>query len=615
MAAKRYVWVVAVLCAFVNAYHSTAWADSQNGSGHVTAQSSNEFVKILPDGKVLNGKIMGKVLNTKGAPLSGITISIQPITDEMIYDETTFVDKAVTTTKGSFKISNLATGEYIVRATPPSDVSYLPNDVFKVKVEPKKTTQVILKLSAASPANAAYLGSKVCLSCHPDQKGWKKTAHANTIQSPSPKTVVAPFSGDIITTSDGKVKFKPFIENDQYKVTLYDVTNESVFVTYPIVRTQGGVALAGKQRYHVKIGNSHYILPIQYNNRNVDKNKPNAAWVSYNPENWYNTDNTLITTDINTPPNKSKSFEQNCEGCHVTGLNISQNNSGEFVSDSKEIGISCERCHGPGGKHLATGGGKARYIVNPAYLSTDRGTEVCGQCHIRVVSKAGENGADFETEYPCIVDQGKLTPYIPGKVLKDYLEEKTTDGKPTASYWNDNDTSALDGNASENNHSKKHHQQYQDLVKSRHYNSVGHKCYTCHEPHDKGIRGTPQLIQSSNNNKLCTACHTDLTKTVMKNGKRYNKHAKHLYKSSNVGGSLCTGCHMPKTAKSGVDNDIASHVFDIIEPVTSKAMADYNATKGIPNNAGTVITNSCYGCHQDDTDYGVARWNKWKKGY
>lgn len=613
MAVKKFVWIVAVLFTFLNACYSMLWADSLNGSGNVNAQSSNDFIKILSDGKVSNGKIIGKVLNTKGVPLSGITISIQLITDEMIYDETTFVNKAVTTNTGRFKINNLSPGEYIVRATPPEGVSYLPNDVFKVNVELTKITKVILKLSAAVPVNAKYVGSNVCLSCHPEKKGWKKTAHANTIQLPSLKSVVAPFPGDIITTIDGKVKFKPFVEDNKYKVTLYDLTNESVSITYPVARTHGGVALAGKQRYQVKIGSSHYILPIQYNNRNVDKNNPNAAWVSYNSENWYNTDNTLITTDTNTPPNMNKSFEQNCEGCHVTGLSIIKNDSGEFVSYSKEMGVSCERCHGPGGKHFVKGGGKARYIVNPEYLSTDRGTEVCGQCHIRVVSKAGKDGADFETEYPCIIDQSELIPYIPGKVLRDYIEEKIIDGKPTAGYWNDNDTSLLDGSASENNHSKKHHQQYQDLTKSRHYNNVGHTCYTCHEPHDKGISGTPQLIESSNNNKLCVECHTDLTKTIKKNGKRYNKHANHPYKISDVGGSLCTGCHMPKTAKSGVDNDISSHVFDIIEPETSKAMADYNTTKGIPNNPGTVITNSCYGCHKDETDYGVTLWNEWKK--
>ncbi|MDQ1272405.1 MAG: hypothetical protein QG591_1035, partial [Planctomycetota bacterium] len=190
------------------------------------------------------------------------------------------------------------------------------------------------------------------------------TAHATTIRAPTSETVMATFDGDIITTNDGKVKFKPFVDNNAYKVTLYDLTDESVSVTYTLARTHGGVTLVGKQRYQVKIGNSHYILPIQYNNRNVDVNDPNAAWVSYNLGNWYNRDNTLISTDVNTPPDKNKSFEQNCEGCLVTGLGITRNADGEFVSGSKEIGISRESCHGPGGLQ------PLKAVARPGTLST-----------------------------------------------------------------------------------------------------------------------------------------------------------------------------------------------------------------------------------------------------
>lgn len=101
---------------------------------------------------------------------------------------------------------------------------------------------------------------------------------------------------------------------------------------------------------------------------------------------------------------------------------------------------------------------------------------------------------------------------------------------------------------------------------------------------------------------------------MKKDGELQNKHAKHLYSSTDAGGSLCTGCHMPKTAKTAVDNDISSHVFDIIKPYASKAMADANTATGKSNSASTVITNSCYGCHSDeDTDYSVERWNKWEK--
>jgi len=615
MPVKKYLFVTGTIIAVVIFCSWSSWASSPTNQKPVLLHSTNELLDVSEQKNTSpgTGTIVGKISNTDGLSLSDITISIQSLTEETAYGSA-FEDVATTDKKGKFKITGLTPGKYIVRATPSSDEFYLPNDKFNVTVKSKKTRNVKIKLSAASHADSEYVGSMVCLSCHPQRKDWKDTAHAKTISTPTSETVVAPFNGDTITTSDGKVKFIPFVENNEYKVTLYDLTDESISVTYTIARTHGGVALAGKQRYQVKIGNSHYILPIQYNNRNVDENNPNAAWVSYNPSNWYTSDNTLIATDADTPPDKSKSFEQNCEGCHATGLSITKNDDGEFVSGSKELGISCESCHGPGGLHVSEGGGKSRHIVNPAYLATDRGNEVCGQCHVRVKNKTGESGADFETEYPCIINGEEITPFIPGKILANYVEETGLDGKPTAGYWNDNDTATLGENVSENNHSQKHHQQYQDLTKSHHYNYAGLKCYTCHEPHGSGVSGTPQLLRESDNNKLCINCHGDLAKTMKKDDGLQNKHAKHLYSSTDIGGSRCAGCHMPKTAKSAVDNDISSHVFDIVKPYTSKAMEDANTAEGKTNSPSTVITNSCYGCHSDeDTDYSVERWNTWEK--
>ena len=612
MPLKKNLFLIGTLIALVIFCSWASWASSPTNQKPVLLHFTSKLIET--DGQrnasAGTGKIVGKVTNTDGLPLSDITVSIQTITEGMIYGSS-FEDVATTDKKGKFKITSLTPGKYIVRATPSSDEFYLPNDKFNVTVKSKKAKKVKIKLSAASHTSSEYVGSTVCLGCHPKQKDWEDTAHAKTISAPTSETVIAPFGGDIITASDNKVKLKPFIDNNEYKVTLYDLTDESISVTYTIVRTHGGVALAGKQRYQVKIGNSHYILPIQYNNRNVDESNPDAAWVSYNPDNWYN-GNSLITTDADIPPNKNKSFEQNCEGCHATGLNITRNADGEFISDSKELGISCESCHGPGEQHVSAGGGKAQYIVNPKYLATDRGNEVCGQCHVRVKNKTGESGADFETEYPCIINGEDITPFIPGKILANYIEETGSDGKPTAGYWNDNDTS-LGENTSEKNHSKKHHQQYQDLTKSANYNYAGNKCYTCHEPHGAGVSGTAQLLRESDNNKICINCHGNLAKTMKKDGELQNKHAKHLYNSSDVGGSLCTGCHMPKTAKSAVDNDISSHVFDIIKPYTSKAMADANTAAGTTNSPTTVITNSCYGCHSEDTDYSEERWNTWEK--
>ena len=52
-----------------------------------------------------------------------------------------------------------------------------------------------------------------------------------------------------------------------------------------------------------------------------------------------------------------------------------------------EFGIACEACHGPGAEHIAFHKSMARDqevdpIVNPAKLTHERSTEVCGQCHL-----------------------------------------------------------------------------------------------------------------------------------------------------------------------------------------------------------------------------------------
>jgi hypothetical protein len=52
-------------------------------------------------------------------------------------------------------------------------------------------------------------------------------------------------------------------------------------------------------------------------------------------------------------------------------------------------GIDCQRCHGPGQRHLETAGRAGAgsdeiraSIVNPKRLSPERWMEVCMQCHL-----------------------------------------------------------------------------------------------------------------------------------------------------------------------------------------------------------------------------------------
>ncbi len=74
-----------------------------------------------------------------------------------------------------------------------------------------------------------------------------------------------------------------------------------------------------------------------------------------------------------------------CGTCHTTGWLTTAENGGinqdglvGIAGTWEETGITCERCHGPGGTHVAT--------QSATNINIDRGSELCGSCHFRDVN-------------------------------------------------------------------------------------------------------------------------------------------------------------------------------------------------------------------------------------
>ena len=136
-------------------------------------------------------------------------------------------------------------------------------------------------------AQPRYVGSGKCMSCHKAiYENWKNTLHNKSQQ------VLSPVNDTIVTNWDGTLKLKagkiPEVTiklNDlperTHQATLVDAKDASKEVTYAVVRTFGG--WGWKQRYQVRIGNNHYILPFQWN-------QATSRWVPYNLQNWYKED-------------------------------------------------------------------------------------------------------------------------------------------------------------------------------------------------------------------------------------------------------------------------------------------------------------------------------------
>jgi predicted CXXCH cytochrome family protein len=416
-------------------------------------------------------------------------------------------------------------------------------------------------LVAAAPAIAdpSYAGSAACGLCHKDvYEKWKDTLHNKSQQE------ISPTNDPVVVNWSGTVKLKAgkipevsieLVETPDgvHRATLIDAKEPAKRKTYAAVRTYGG--WGWKQRYHVKIGDSHYILPIQWN-------QATSRWVPYNLQNWYNEDGSLREPALN------KSFEAQCSGCHNTGLEIQKTTGGEFRTTYVELNIGCERCHGPGSEHVKSGGAKTA-IVNPRKLSFERGIEVCGQCHSRGLSQP--NGV-HEFAWDDANNQG----YVLGQPLSRYYSDK-------GGRW-----------AEPEGHSRQHHQQWLDYQKSKHFGAKI-TCFDCHDPH--GGPGENQLVKADYNNTLCLSCHVKDKRFASNEAIR--KHTRHNYAPETRGTSRCSSCHLVATASSAEARDIHAHDFRVIRPDVSLQM--------FAKDPANVIGNSCNGCHVE--------WGKDKAGY
>ncbi|HLK51084.1 MAG TPA: tetratricopeptide repeat protein [Bryobacteraceae bacterium] len=170
-------------------------------------------------------------------------------------------------------------------------------------------------------------------------------------------------------------------------------------------------------------------------------------------------------------------------------------------------GIDCQRCHGPGEKHVRTAQspGAARdavraSIVNPARLTPDRRMEVCLQCHLETTSFSLPNAiVRFE--------RGPFS-YRPGEPLGAFRLHFDKD--------RDDDRFEIAGAA------------YR-LRKSQCFlQSAGAlECTTCHDPHTAGSAPPAHYVAA------CRQCHGAPFNALVAAG-------------AHTRSPDCTGCHMPK---------------------------------------------------------------------
>jgi tetratricopeptide (TPR) repeat protein len=200
-----------------------------------------------------------------------------------------------------------------------------------------------------------------------------------------------------------------------------------------------------------------------------------------------------------------------CMSCHngYPPSPVNDVGGGPKFPDSLSNGIDCQRCHGPGQRHIDAIQARdvdaaRRSIVNPATLDRDRQLETCMQCHLEPTS----------SPLPFQIRRYDRAPfsYIPGQTLGDhfiYFDHAPGSGR--------DDKFEIAGDA------------YR-LRKSACFQQSQMTCATCHDPHDipRGAKAVQHYVA------VCRSCHQQT----------------HVSGVPSVAGAkpaaTCIECHMPK---------------------------------------------------------------------
>jgi hypothetical protein len=229
-----------------------------------------------------------------------------------------------------------------------------------------------LPLQAAARENVrtGYAGDSACKDCHRGQfDGYQATAHHRTSRQPNGVTIPGHFSGRerIMTTFNPELTFQMDARDGHFYES--SILNRRGHLQKHTEQIDIVIGSATKgQTYLYWRGNRLFELPVSY-------------WTELNQ--WVNSPGYVDgSADFERP------VTPRCIECHATYIESLGPGPTDnlYKKNSLILGISCERCHGPGLSHVETRAGKSANPVTtnpmpPIALSRDREIDVCGQCH------------------------------------------------------------------------------------------------------------------------------------------------------------------------------------------------------------------------------------------
>ncbi len=375
-----------------------------------------------------------------------------------------------------------------------------------------------------TPPRSDYLGSASCTECHPQiAEQYKSHSMANSAAEIATATPVEDFGE--------KATFSP----DQRHVYSVEKTPTGVKHHERLVDAQGETLYDQSVPVDYAIGSGahgkSYLL-----------DREGTLFMS--PITWYSKAQLWnLSPGYKLPAHHrfERKIVAGCVDCHVGRVNYLRGQENHFGKPPfLELSIGCERCHGPGGRHVAhhrtaSAPGDVDPITNPAKLDPARREDICAQCHLQ--------GEARIPHYGCVTGD-----FRPGQRLEETMTvfvqgtRTTRDGKSRA---------------------VSHVEQMRSSVC---FNRSGGKfgCISCHDPHS--LPSEPD--KATFYREKCLACHQQRGCSLPEPERRIRQ-----------ANDSCVACHMAPLGASDIPH--TSQTDHRVLRIAS-ALPPHSAEKSLP---------------------------------
>ena len=235
-------------------------------------------------------------------------------------------------------------------------------------------------LAAASPENE-YVDARTCAKCHQKiDQAYRRTGMGRSFYKPTSANIVEDFKNS---------EFVHALSGTHYAMTARDGVP---FQSRWQIGFDGGQTNVEEMKIDYVIGSGNHSRSYLHRMTNGGYIELPLSWYSEKGGSW-----AMSPGFDSLHPATRRFVSYECVFCHDAAPKIPAGHDGPnsdpvFLGDLPE-GIDCQRCHGPGGKHLRvvqTAGSKLddvrASILNPSRLSPSRQMDLCMQCHLEPTS-------------------------------------------------------------------------------------------------------------------------------------------------------------------------------------------------------------------------------------